>query len=98
MSLRSETVTMRPRRYHDAIVPHIYVDDAAAAIAFYARAFGAVERFRIAGSDGKIIHAEIAIGGSVVMIGDPGQRYYGDPRRLGGCSASLHIFTDDNES
>jgi PhnB protein len=87
----------RPRRYRDAIVPHIYVADAAEAIAFYARAFDAVELFRIARRDGKIVHAEIAIGGSVTMIGDPEGRFYGDPRMLGGCSASLHIFTDDNE-
>lgn len=87
----------RPPRYRDAIVPHIYVEDAAAAIAFYARAFAAVELFRIGRPGGKIIHAELAIEGSVVMIGDPDERYYGDPRTLGGCSASLHIFTDDNE-
>ncbi|HEX3971741.1 MAG TPA: VOC family protein [Stellaceae bacterium] len=90
-------MTLRPQRYHDAIVPHIYVENAAEAIAFYARALGATELLRIAGRDGKIIHAEIAIEGSVVMIGDPTERSYGDPRRLGGCSAGLHIFTEDNE-
>ena len=89
--------TIRPQRYNDAIVPHIYVEDAAEAIAFYARAFGAIELFRIARRDGKIVHGEISIGGSVVMLGDPEGQYYGDPRALGGCSASLHIFTDDNE-
>jgi PhnB protein len=86
-----------PQRYRNAIVPHIYVEDAAAAIAFYARAFGAVELFRIARGDGRIIHAEIEIEGSVVMLGDPDGPYYGDPRALGGCSAGLHIFTGDNE-
>jgi PhnB protein len=90
-------MTMRPQRYRDAIVPHIYVKDAAEAIAFYARAFGALELFRIARRDGKIVHAEIAIDNSVIMIGDPAGRYYGDPRTLGACSAGLHIFTDDNE-
>ncbi|HEY1503981.1 MAG TPA: VOC family protein [Stellaceae bacterium] len=86
----------RPQRYRDAIVPHIYVEHATEAIAFYARAFGATEILRIAGRDGKIIHAEIAIEGSVVMIGDPTDQHYGDPRNLGGCSAGLHIFTNDN--
>src|ERR1700743_119597 len=89
-------MTPRPERYRNAIVPHIYVDGAADAIAFYARAFGAQELFRTARPDGRILHAEISICGSVLMIGDPGVKLYGDPRKLGGCTASLHIVTDDN--
>ena len=54
---------LRPQRYRNAIVPHIYAEPAAEAVAFYARAFGTTELFRIAGRDGKIIHAEIAING-----------------------------------
>jgi len=89
---------MKPDRYRNAIVPHIYVEGASEAIAFYARAFGAVELFRIAHPDGRILHAEISIHGSVVMIGDPDNRLYGDPRALGRCTAGLHIFVDDNEA
>jgi PhnB protein len=91
-------VVERPKRYRDAVVPHIYVDGAADAIAFYKRAFGAVELLRVAHSDGRILHAEIAIAGSVVMIGDPGDTRYGDPRALGGCTTSLHLFLDDNQA
>lgn len=86
----------RPDRYRNAVVPHIYVDGAAEAIAFYKRAFGAVELLRVAHPDGRILHAEIAIAGSVVMIGDPGEKVYGDPRALGRCTTSLHLFLDDN--
>src|SRR6185437_12965155 len=86
----------RPQRYRDAIVPHIYVDGAADAIAFYKRAFGAEELFRIAHPGGKILHAEMSICGCVVMIGDPDNRLYGEPRALGGCTAGRHIFVDDN--
>jgi PhnB protein len=87
----------RPDRYRNAVVPHIYVNGAAAAVAFYERAFGARELFRVAGKDGKIMHGELAIGGSVVMIGDPGDGgLYGEPRKLGGCTAGLHIMVDDN--
>jgi PhnB protein len=89
-------MTMRPERYRNTIVPHIYVEGASDAIAFYKRAFGAEELFRIAGPDGKILHAEISICNSVLMIGDPDDRLYGEPRVLGRCTASLHIFTDDN--
>lgn len=89
-------MTIRPDRYRNAIVPHIYVDRASDGIAFYKRAFGAVELFRMAHPNGKILHAEISIAGSVVMIGDPDDRLYSEPRALGRCTASLHIISDDN--
>jgi PhnB protein len=89
---------LRPDRYRNAIVPHIYVDGASDAIAFYKKAFGAVELFRIAYPDGKILHAEISICDCTVMIGDPDDRLYGEPRTLGRCTASLHIFLNDNEA
>ncbi|HET9388136.1 MAG TPA: VOC family protein [Steroidobacteraceae bacterium] len=86
----------RPERYRNAIVPHIYVEDAARGIAFYERAFGAVELFRIAHPDGRILHAELSICGSVVMIGDPDGRLYSEPHVVGRCTAGLHIFVEDN--
>jgi PhnB protein len=91
-------VIERPNRYRNAAVPHIYVDGAADAIAFYERAFAAVELFRVARPDGRILHAEISIAGSVVMIGDPDDKLYGDPRMLGRCTTSLHLILDDNEA
>jgi PhnB protein len=91
-------MTLRPERYRNAIVPHIYVDGASEGIAFYERAFGAVELLRIAHPDGKILHAEISISGSVIMIGDPDDRLYGEPRSVGRCTAGLHIFLEDNEA
>jgi PhnB protein len=63
---------------------------------FYERAFGAEELFRIARPDGRILHAELSILGSVFMIGDPDDKLYAEPRTLGRCSASLHVFADDN--
>src|ERR1035437_92529 len=89
-------MTIRPDRYRNAIVPHIYVDGASDGIAFYKRAFGAVEPFRMAHPNGKILHAEISIAGSVIMIGDPDDRLYSEPRALGRCTPSLHIFSDAN--
>jgi PhnB protein len=98
LSGRSAAMNVIPDRYRKAVVPHIYVARAAEAIEFYKRAFGAVELFRIADPDGRILHAEVSIHGSVVMLGDPDDELYGDPRALGGCSAGLHIFADDNEA
>jgi PhnB protein len=88
----------RPRRYRNAIVPHIYIEGAADAIAFYKHAFGAIELFRIVRSDGRVVHAELSIRGSVIMVGDPDDELYGEPQALGRCSASLHIMIDDNEA
>jgi PhnB protein len=64
-------MAIRPARYRNAIVPHIYIDGAAEAIVFYNKAFGAVELLRIASPNGEILHAEISIGGSVRRNGAP---------------------------
>ena len=88
--------TLRPARYRDAIVPHIYIDGAAEGIAFYQRAFGAEELLRIARPDGRILHAELSICGSTVMLGDPDEDLYAEPKALGRTSAGLHVFVDDN--
>ncbi|HEY3947484.1 VOC family protein [Phenylobacterium sp.] len=88
--------TLRPARYRDTVIPHIYVDGAAEAVDFYARAFGAQELFRIARPDGRILHSELSIEGATVMIGDPDGRLYGEPRALGATTAGLHILSDDN--
>ena len=87
---------MRPARYRNAIVPHIYIEGAARAIEFYQHAFAAVEVLRITAPNGRILHAEIAIADSVIMLGDPDDRFYAQPSKLGRCTAGLHIFVDDN--
>jgi PhnB protein len=89
-------MTMKPSRYGNAVVPHIYVDGASDGIAFYKRAFDAVELFRIAAPDGRILHAELSIHGAVVMIGDPDDELYAEPKALGRTTAGLHVFVDDN--
>lgn len=87
---------LRPARYRNAIVPHIYIDGAARAMDFYARAFGAEELFRIASPDGRILHAEISICGETIMLGDPDNKLYAEPKAVGRCTAGLHIFVEDN--
>ena len=53
-----------------ALSPHLTVDDAAAAIDFYVRAFGAEEYGRVPGPDGKLIHAALNINGFMVLLND----------------------------
>ncbi|MFC6884532.1 MULTISPECIES: VOC family protein [Actinomadura] len=83
-----------PDRYGYAAIAHVMVDGADAAISFYARAFGAQELFRIAGPDGSIMHAEISIGGSVIMVGDA-EAPFQSPARAGGTTVALHVFVED---
>ncbi|MFF6806175.1 VOC family protein [Streptomyces sp. NPDC012616] len=93
-----------PDRYRCAVIPHIMVDDAAAAIDFYQRAFGAREDFRIDAPSGGILHAEITVGRSALMLGDAGAEAsdaasFAAPASLGGgTSVMLHVFVPDVDS
>jgi PhnB protein len=85
-----------PDEFH-TITPYLTVKGAAQAIDFYKRAFGATERFRFAGPDGKTIgHAEIVIGDSILMMADEspsmGNR---SPQSFGGTPVSLLIYLED---
>jgi uncharacterized glyoxalase superfamily protein PhnB len=81
------------------IYPYLRVHDAAEAIEFYTRAFGAEERFRLTEPSGRIGHAEIRIGPSTIMLCDefPESGVTG-PRSLGGTSFALHLHVDDVDS
>jgi PhnB protein len=75
---------------------HLAVDDASKAIDYYKQAFGAKERFRMDAPDGKIGHAELEIGDSVVMLSDPfPQSSVRPPKEVGGTSASVFMYADD---
>ena len=86
-----------PDGYH-SVTPYLMVDDAKAAIDFYARAFGAKEKFRLAMGD-RIGHAELQIGDSVVMLADefPDMGHLG-PKSRGGTTVSLLLYVEDVDS
>jgi PhnB protein len=81
-----------PESYH-TLTPHLAVDDATQAIEYYKKAFGAKERVRMGTPEGKIGHAEVEIGDSLVMLSDPLPRASTrPPKELGGTSAErLHV-------
>lgn len=81
---------------YPTVSPYLHVDGAAAAIDFYATVFGAVERMRMPSPGGKIGHAEIEIGGSVVMLADeaPDMGQLG-PRTVGGTPVILSVYVPD---
>ncbi|KOU31676.1 glyoxalase [Streptomyces sp. WM6372] len=84
-----------PDRYRTAVVPHIMVADAPAALSFYRRAFDAVEDFRLDHPEGGVIHAEIRVAGATLMLGDVSEGPFAAPSALGGTTAALHVFVPD---
>jgi PhnB protein len=84
-----------PEGYH-TVTPYLIVHDAAGAIDFYKKAFGATELFRMSGPGGKIGHAEVKIGDSPVMLADEhpemGAR---SPGSIGGSPISMLVYVED---
>lgn len=84
-----------PDGYH-AVTPYLTVKGAAKAIDFYREAFGAVERMRMPAPDGTVMHAEIAIGGSVIMLHDENPQWQAlSPQTLGGSGSSIMLYVPD---
>jgi len=84
-----------PKGYH-VLTPTIVVRGAANAIEFYKKAFGAKELNRMEGPGGKIMHAEIKIGDSILMVTDEFPEMGStSPETVGGISASVMIYTKD---
>jgi PhnB protein len=79
-----------------SITPYLIIDGASQAIEFYERAFDATERMRMAGPEGKVGHAEIEVGDSVIMLADehPEMGFRG-PRALGGTPVSILLYVED---
>jgi PhnB protein len=81
---------------HRSLAPYLYVRGATRAMDFYARAFGARELFHMRGPDDRIVHAELQIGDSVLMLADenPEQGAKG-PEAYGGRPASVFLYLPD---
>lgn len=81
------------------VFAYLRLRDAARAIDFYARAFGAVEKFRLTEPNGRIGHAEMALGNTTLMLSDeyPEFGIYG-PESIGGTSFTLHLHVDDADA
>jgi PhnB protein len=83
-----------PDGYH-SLTPFLTVRDAVRAIEFYKQAFGATERGVMKGPDGKIMHAELLIGDSIIMLSDEFPEYGSlSPQSSGGAGMGLHIYVD----
>ena len=83
-----------PDGYH-SVTPYLIVKGAAGAIGFYKAAFDAVELMRMASPDGRIGHAEIKIGDSVIMLADEHPEMgHRSPQSLGGAGVGLMVYVD----
>jgi PhnB protein len=81
---------------YGAPIPYLAVEDAAEAIEYYKKAFGAKERMRMEAPGGKIGHAELELGDSVVMLSDPfPQSTTQPPKELGGSTAGVFLYVED---
>lgn len=81
------------------VTPYLIVDGANAAIDFYSSVLGATERMRMARPDGKVGHAELGIGDSVIMLADEHlDMDVRGPRTVGGTPVTLHVYVEDADS
>jgi PhnB protein len=78
------------------VTPYLCVDGADAAIRFYGTVLGATERMRLSGPDGKVGHAELQLGDSLIMLADElpemGMR---SPKALGGTPVTISVYAED---
>jgi PhnB protein len=78
------------------VTPHLVCAGAAEAIAFYKKAFGATEVTRLAGKEGKLMHAAIEIGGARIMLVDEMPEWGAlGPKALNGTPVTIHLYVDD---
>ena len=87
-----------PTGFH-TLTPHIVVNDGAAAIEFYKKAFGAQELSRLLTPDGKtVMHAQLKIGDSTLMLGGEMPPRVLSPKSRGGTSTNLHLYVADADA
>jgi PhnB protein len=83
-----------PEGYH-SVTPYLIVKGAAKAIDYYKKVFGATEIMRIPAPNGGVMHAEIKIGDSVIMLADEQQGNNRSPESFGGSPVSLMVYVED---
>ena len=83
-----------PKGYH-TVTPSLFVKGAAKAIDFYKKALGAEEVARFPAPDGTIMHAEIRIGDSTIMLGDEMPQFGKSPKSLGGTPVGFFVYQEN---
>ena len=79
-----------------SLTPYLFIKGAAAAIEFYKNVFGATERMRMPGPDGRIMHAELQIGDSILMLADENPKMGAlSPQTIGGSGSLVSVYVAD---
>jgi PhnB protein len=86
-------MTANPPTGTSRIVPYLFYEDAASALAWLTEAFGFVEHLRYTEGDGSVTHAEMRVSDGVIMLGDPGESYE-SPRHHDQLHSSLVVYVD----
>lgn len=78
------------------VSPYLYVNGANEALDFYAKVFGAAERARMPGPEGKILHAELEVGDSIIMLSDEFEQFGNrSPKSVGGTPVLISLYVED---
>jgi uncharacterized glyoxalase superfamily protein PhnB len=86
-------------KYMHTITPHLVCEGAADAIEFYKKAFNAVETVRMPSANGRLMHASLTIGDSVIMLADDFPEHGGlGPKALKGSPVTLHMYVLDTDA
>lgn len=94
----SDAVKNMPAGMH-TLNPHIVCADCAGAMEFYKRAFGATEEMRLPGPNGKMMHAAMRFGDSMLMLMDEVPEWGAKgPKLIGGTPVTIHMIVDDVDS
>lgn len=81
---------------YSSLTPYLVVKGAEKALDYYKKVFNAEEMLRMPGPNGRVMHAEVKIGNSVLMLSDENpERGYLSPQTLGGSGSSVMLYTDD---
>jgi PhnB protein len=81
---------------HHTVAPYLAISNGVKALEFYKQAFGATEVYKLILPDGRLGHAEIRIGDSIIMLSDEFPEYGGkSPQTLGGSPVSIHLYVED---
>lgn len=95
---KKKKVLAIPKGYN-SVTPYLIIDNAKSAIDFYIKAFGAKETIRLNAPNGKVVHAELKIGDSKIMLADECHEMNAlSPKAYKGCAVSIHLYVKDVDS
>ena len=81
---------------HRTVTPYLAIKNGVKALEFYKKAFGATETFKLLMPDGRLGHAEIRLGDSLIMLSDEFPEFdWKAPDTLGGSPVSIHLYVED---